>query len=97
MNFEYLFDETEKPLTRYVTFVTKSNRYDFGLFHTQQFNGKSIVVSLQNLKAALICADDVSRSDCWIKKLEIALEDVEVVKEFFKNSLSPVDTLMAQY
>ncbi|MET3287601.1 UNVERIFIED_CONTAM: hypothetical protein ABID98_000171 [Brevibacillus sp. OAP136] len=97
MNFEYLYDETEKPLTRYVTFVTKKNRYDFGLFHTQQFNGKSLVVSLQSLKAALMASDDVYRSDYWIKKLEIDEEDIEVVKEFFKNSLSPIDSLLTQY
>ncbi len=86
MTFEYLYDDTEKPLSRYVSFATGNNRYDFNLIFTQQFDGKSFIMSLQNLQAVLISSDEIIHDSSWITKLGIACEDIEIVKSFLQKS-----------
>jgi hypothetical protein len=97
MSFEYLYEEMERPVSRYVSFVTDSHRYDLGLFYTQHFDGKSLVMSLQNMQAVLISADDVSHDGSWIETLNIAREDVEIVKQFLQKALSSLHKHVDQY
>ncbi len=97
MNYDYLYDEKEKALTRYVSYVAKKNRYDFGLVYTQNFEGKSIVMSLQNLKMVLMSYEDISHDIYWASKLGVEEEDVDSIKEFFQAVLYPIDNLRPQY
>jgi hypothetical protein len=97
MTFDYLYDETERPLTRYVSFATQNKRYDLAMVYTQHFNGKTLVISLQNLQGGLIAMEDIDHADVWVKALQIDPDDVEIVKEFLRSRLYSIDRLMDQY
>lgn len=97
MGFDYLYDVSEQPITRFLSFATDHTRYDFGILFTNQFEGKSIVICLQTLRAALLSANDVELSTEWLSQLGIASEDHDVLKLFFKNALYSTDSLRPQY
>jgi hypothetical protein len=97
MNFDYLYDEMERPFTRYVSFATKNKRYDLALIYTQHFDGKTVVMSVQNLQGVLISADDISHTSAWTQILQIDPDDIEIVKEFLRSRLYSIDRLMDQY
>ncbi|MGG1663282.1 SAV0927 family protein [Brevibacillus sp. NRS-1366] len=88
MKFDYLYDQSENLLSRFVTFATENNRYDLAFFYSQHFDGKNIVVSLQNMRAALISSDDISHDQSWIHSLDIRPEDVGIVSHFLTKALS---------
>ncbi|MDF2682498.1 MAG: hypothetical protein K0R47_3688 [Brevibacillus sp.] len=88
MSFDYLYDQSETALSRYVAFTTENNRYDLGLFYSQHFDGKSFVLSLQNMQSVLISSDDIAYDHGWIDKLAVRAEDVEIVSSFLKKTLS---------
>lgn len=88
MSFDYLYDHSENMLSRFVAFTTEHNRYDLGLFYSQHFDGKSFVLSLQNMQTVLISSDDIAYDHGWIGKLAIREEDVELVSSFLKKTLS---------
>jgi len=90
MAFDYLYDQSETLLSRFVTFTTEYNRYDLGFFYSQHFDGKSFVLSLQNMRAVLISSDEIMLDPNWIGKLDVQAEDVEVVSAFLKKSLSSI-------
>lgn len=88
MSFDYLYDQSENMLSRFVAFTTEHNRYDLGLFYSQHFDGKSFVLSLQNMKSVLISSDEITYDHSWIEKLDIHAEDVDIVSSFLKKTLS---------
>lgn len=88
MSFDYLYDQSENMLSRYVAFATENNRYDLGFFYSQHFDGKSFVLSLQNMQSVLISSDDIAFDHGWIDKLAICAEDVDIVSGFLKKTLS---------
>lgn len=88
MKFDYLYDQSENLLSRFVTFATEHNRYDLAFFYSQHFDGKSIVMSLQNMRAALISSDDLSHENSWVQSLEVRAEDVDIVSSFLTKALS---------
>lgn len=96
MGFEYLYDVTEQPLTRYFSFATDHTRYDFGILFSGQFEGKSMVICLQTLKAALLSLNDMELSNEWLTQLDIAPVDHEVLKRFFQSTLYSIDSLKTE-
>lgn len=97
MAFDYLYDVSEQPITRFFSFATDHSRYDFCILFTTQFEGKSMVICLQTLRAALLSANDLDLSIEWLSQLDIAPEDYEVLSRFFKNALYSTDSLRSQY
>lgn len=97
MGFDYLYDVSEQPVTRFFSFATDHTRYDFCILFTNQFQGKSMVICIQTLRAALLSANDLELSIEWLFQLGIAPEDHEVLKRFFKNALYSTDSLRSQY
>ncbi|MGC5324691.1 SAV0927 family protein [Brevibacillus sp. SYSU BS000544] len=97
MGFDYLYDISEQPITRFFSFATDHSRYDFCILFTNQFQGKSMVICMQTLKATLLSANDVDLSFKWPQQLGIASEDLDVLKRFFKNALYSTDSLRPQY
>lgn len=88
MKFDYLYDQSENILSRFVTFATENTRYDFAIFYSQHFDGKNIVISLQNMRAVLISSDDLAHDQSWIQTLDVQTEDIEVVAIFLTKALS---------
>ncbi|WNC14914.1 SAV0927 family protein [Brevibacillus brevis] len=88
MAFDYLYDQSENILSRYVAFATEHTRYDLGLFYSQHFDGKSFVVSLQNMQSILISSDDIGYDHGWVERLGVRAEDVDVVSSFLKRTLT---------
>ncbi|ELK42123.1 hypothetical protein D478_10545 [Brevibacillus agri BAB-2500] len=88
MKFEYLYDQSENLLSRFVTFATEHHRYDFAFFYSQHFDGKSIVMSLQNMRAALISSDDLAHNHSWVQPFAVHAEDEDVVTSFLQKALS---------
>jgi len=97
MNLDFLYDVKETPVVRYVSYATDNHRYDFGIVFTQQFEGKSIVMSLQNLALVLLCHDDITHSSYWMEKLGVAKEDESSIRGFFESVLYRIDRLKVQY
>jgi len=93
----YLYDTKETPIVRYLSFVAKKNRYDFGIVFTQQFEGKSIVMSLQTMKWVFMAKDDLYQSSSWLERLGVDPEDEESIKGLFQNVLYHLDSLRPQY
>jgi hypothetical protein len=94
---EYLFDETEKSLTRYVCLATEENRYDFSLVYSELFHGKSVVTCLQSGKTVLLSNDDIENEMYWVNKLKVAEQDIESVKSFFMTALPTHAPAVSQY
>ncbi|MGG4494931.1 SAV0927 family protein [Brevibacillus reuszeri] len=88
MTFDYLYDQSENLLSRFITFATEKHRYDLAFFYSQHFDGKSIVLSLQNMRAALLSSEDISHDDSWVRSLEVPQEDVDIVSSFLAKTLS---------
>ncbi|MBN6187600.1 DUF3055 family protein [Aneurinibacillus sp. BA2021] len=94
---EYLFDESEKSMTRYVCLATEEARYDFSFVYSSLFQGKSFITCLQSGQALLLSHDDLPNEDYWVKKLAVAHKDVEKIKEFFAAALPAFPPAVSQY
>jgi hypothetical protein len=94
---EYLFDEMEEAMTRYVCLATEENRYDFSLVYNKLFQGKSFVTCLQSGKALLLCHDDLHNEEYWVSGLKVAEQDVEAMKAFFTTALPAFAPAVSQY
>lgn len=97
MKFDILYDETERPITRYVSYAAMNKRYDFGMVYTKHFFGKTIVFSIQSMQMILMSYDDILHDSFWIEKLDIHAQDVDGVKDFLQSVLAPLDSLLTQY
>ncbi|MGD8189892.1 SAV0927 family protein [Brevibacillus ginsengisoli] len=97
MEFDYLYDEIERPFTRFVSYVAKKKRYDFVLMYTQHFEGKCMVMSLQTMRMVMLSSDDIPLGETWVKQLDIAEEDREIVTDFFRIALSGSQKGFVQY
>ncbi|MFT9849734.1 SAV0927 family protein [Aneurinibacillus sp. REN35] len=94
---EYLFDESEQSMTRYVCLATDEARYDFSFVYSSLFQGKSFITCLQSGQSLLLSHDDLHDEKYWVKKLAVAEEDVDKIKEFFAAALPAFPPAVSQY
>lgn len=78
----FLYDETEQTRTRYVSFVGKYHRFDLAIVRTDHFYGKSLVISLQNGRSAIIGQDDLEEEGYIAQAFGLSEEEAQELTEF---------------
>lgn len=78
----FLYDDREKTLTRYVSFVGKSNRFDLAITTTDRFYGKMLVLNLQSSRFAIIGEDDLEEPGYLEYVYQLSEEEAEELKQF---------------
>jgi hypothetical protein len=82
--FEKLYDEYEKVKVRFVGFIAKDTRYDFGIVHTNMFFGKPLVICMQTGRAILLDPKDVENHQYLQQIFRIDTEEQAAdLAEFF--------------
>ncbi|WP_028784026.1 SAV0927 family protein [Thalassobacillus devorans] len=97
MELEYLFEEVEEQEVRYTGIVSNDRRYDIGVVRSRQFLGKSLVFSLQNQVLLLMSKEDINDETYWSEKLGVYLEDIDILKGFFRSILQPMHPSLEDY
>lgn len=97
MKLDILQDEIEQQNTRFICFVSETNRYDFWIFYSQKFYGKSMVYSLQSGKLLLLCPSELEDRNSWQGLLGVVDEDVECISDLLKQVLESSQMLKPQY
>ena len=78
----FLYDETEQTRTRFVSFVGKHHRFDLAIVRTDRFYGKSLVISLQNGRSAIIGQDDLEEEGYIAYAFDLTDEEAEELTNF---------------
>jgi len=83
-----LFDETESTQTRYVGFLTSSNRFDVAITKTHHFYGKSLVIIIQTGRSAIIGEEEAQSPDFLMAAFALEnMEQAEEISNFLSGSL----------
>jgi hypothetical protein len=80
--FMFLYDETEKTHTRFVSFVGESNRFDLAITTTDRFYGKVLVLNLQSNRFAIIGPDDLEEPGYLEHVYQISEAEADELKQF---------------
>lgn len=59
MHYNLMYDETEDTKTRYIGFIGQTERFDLMITTTAHFYGKSVVMSIQTGRSAIINHKDL--------------------------------------
>ena len=78
----FLYDDTEQTRTRFVSFVGKSNRFDLAIVRSDRFYGKSLVISIQNGRCAIIGQDDLEEEGYIAYAFDLSEEEAQELTEF---------------
>lgn len=78
----FLYDDREKTMTRYISFVGKSNRFDLAITMTDRFYGKMLVLNLQSSRFAIIGEDDLEEPGYLEYVYQMSEEEAEELKSF---------------
>jgi predicted amidohydrolase len=81
-NTFFLYDDTEQTRTRFVSFVGKSNRFDLAIVRSERFYGKSLVISIQNGRCAIIGQDDLEEEGYIAHVFDLSEEEAQELTEF---------------
>lgn len=81
----FLYNDSEDTITRYVSFVGDTNRFDLAITTTKRFFGKKLVYNLQNGRAEIIGTDDLQEEGYIAQVLGVTLEEEEELKDFLHS------------
>ncbi|BAB07151.1 DUF3055 domain-containing protein [Halalkalibacterium halodurans] len=56
----FLYDDTEKTDTRFVSFMGENQRFDLAITYTERHYGKKLVLDMQSNRFAIIGEDDLA-------------------------------------
>jgi hypothetical protein len=95
--FEKLYDEHEKVKVRFVGFIVKDTRYDFGIVYTNMFFGKLLVICMQTGRSILLDPKDVENHKYLQQIFRIDTEEQAAdLAEFFSVAL-PFTSVHPEY
>lgn len=97
MELDILMDEVEQQRARFICFMSENHRYDFWVFYSEKFYGKSIVYSMQSGKLIILCSSDLDDYTIWRGSLGVAEEDANSVYDYLKGILESSNVLNPQY
>lgn len=83
----FLYDDREKTMTRYVSFVGKSNRFDLAITTTDRFYGKMLILNLQSSRFAIIGEDDLEEPGYLEYIYQLPEEEAEELRHFLYTLL----------
>jgi hypothetical protein len=78
----FLYDDTEKTQTRFVSFIGENNRFDLAILSTERFYGKVIVLDLQSHRFAIIGQDDLEEPGYLEHIYKLSDEDADELRNF---------------
>ncbi len=81
-NTFFLYDDTEQTRTRFVSFVGRSNRFDLAIVRSDRFYGKSLVISIQNGRCAIIGQDDLEEEGYIAYAFDLNEDEAQELTEF---------------
>lgn len=81
-NTFFLYDDIEHTRTRFVSFVGRSNRFDLAIVRSERFYGKSLVISIQNGRCAIIGQDDLEEEGYIAHAFDLNEEEAQELTEF---------------
>ncbi|SHE81799.1 Protein of unknown function [Seinonella peptonophila] len=82
MEFDFLYDETENPKIRYVSFAGDTQRFDLAVIYTEKYYGKPLVLDLQKNRFAIIGHDDLEEPGYLEHAYQLSTEEAEELKSF---------------
>lgn len=85
---EILLEEKSTQTMHYYCLCTDEYRYDLMVSYTDQFFGKTMVISLQTGMMVLMCNEDIEHEEIYVHKLGIKESDVESSKGFLRLVLN---------
>lgn len=85
---EILLEEKSTQTMYYYCLCTDEYRYDLMVSYTDQFFGKTMVISLQTGKMVLMCLEDIDNEEVYAEKLGIKESDIESCKSFLRMVLN---------
>ncbi|WP_209123627.1 SAV0927 family protein [Alkalihalobacillus sp. BA299] len=97
MKLDILQDEIEQQNARFICFLSDTHRYDFWIFYSHKFYGKSMVYSLHSGKLLLLCPSELEDLNNWQVSLGVVDDDVESIFELLKQVLESSKVLKPQY
>ncbi len=81
----YLYDETEKTETRFVSFMGKKERFDLAITKTERFYGKSLVFDMQGSRFSIIGIDDLETPGYLEKAFQLNEEQADELRDFLSE------------
>lgn len=81
----YLYDETEKTETRFVSFMGKKERFDLAITKTERFYGKSLVFDMQGRRFSIIGIDDLETPGYLEKAFQLNEEQADELRDFLSE------------
>ncbi|GEL08875.1 DUF3055 domain-containing protein [Salisediminibacterium halotolerans] len=90
MEFERLYDESERANVQFVGMTTEYSRYDFAIVYTNLFFGKPLITCMQSGRSCLLNREDLDDTEYVRKTFRVTEDaDVESLREFFLSVLPP--------
>lgn len=78
----FLYDDTVKTDTRFVSFMGENTRFDLAIVKSDRYYGKSLVLNIQSNKFAIIGHDDLDEPGYIEHAFNLNEEDAEELKSF---------------
>lgn len=78
----FLYDHTENTVTRFVSFVGETTRFDLALMTSTRFFGKKLVTDIQKGKTAIIGPDDLEEEGYIEYAFGLAEDEAAELTEF---------------
>ncbi|SFD50211.1 Protein of unknown function [Bacillus sp. OV194] len=83
----FLYDDTEKSETRFVSFMGTNTRFDLAIVKTGKHYGKSLILDLQGSRFSIIGEDDLEEEGYLEHVFQLNEEDAQELREFLYETL----------
>jgi hypothetical protein len=78
----FLYDDTEKTETRFVSFMGRNTRFDLAIVKTSRHYGKSLVLNMLGSQFAIIGQDDLEEEGYLEHAFSLTEEDAMELRDF---------------
>ncbi|RXZ02227.1 DUF3055 domain-containing protein [Fictibacillus sp. S7] len=83
----FLYDDTEKSETRFVSFMGTNTRFDLAIVKTGRHYGKSLILDMQGSRFAIIGEDDLDQEGYLEHAYNLTEEEAQELREFLYETL----------
>lgn len=87
MDFETLYERTEEPRIRYISFIGETKRFDLALIMSGQYYGKQIVLDLQGNRFAIIGEDDLEEPGYLESAFQLSEDEAAELRQFLYTTV----------
>lgn len=82
---QFLYDDIENTVTRFVTFMGRNQRFDIAITKTEKYYGKVLVLNLQSNRFAIIGRDDLEEPGYLEHVYNLNEEDADDLRSFLND------------